>query len=427
MNTYISEVQFENYRSCRRTKVRLCHDLSALIGPNGSGKTNFLNGLLLLKQLDHSPRDPREEEFLQSSSKIQAVFVVDGKELPLKAVVKYTTNDRNADEVISSKQSWNFREFTGEDKPLVFPLAAISELSGLFSTFPSERSFRSLGIETVTRYLATRYGVTYGSKAAITPRQLSSIGKVLLQVREFLKGVKYYSASQFTDPSACPTSLEFEDEKTLRRVPSRMRGEHVQFMYDLYSAYKNPRSRFQEFVSVVGREGVGLIDTIEYSEVPEPANLYKVAIGGRVVTRAVNRLLVIPNVLVGQARLSPNQLSEGTFKTLAIVFYLITDTSRLLILEEPEVCIHHGLLSTILELIKTFAAEKQIIISTHSDFVLDSLSPESVFLVRNDPARGTTVKHVPTALSKRDYKALKQYLGESGNLGEYWRHGDLEK
>jgi predicted ATP-dependent endonuclease of OLD family len=198
-------------------------------------------------------------------------------------------------------------------------------------------------------------------------------------------------------------------------------------MFDLYGVYKNQESKFQEFLSIVGGEGISLIDTIQYKEIDVPVNVYEVGIGGKVISKEIQKLLVIPNFIIRSIKLFPNQLSEGTFKTLAIVFYLITDTSRLLILEEPEVCIHHGLLDSVLELIKEYAREKQIIISTHSDFVLDGLDPENVFVVRNDPKKGTIIKHIPDALSARDYRALKEYLKESGNLGEYWRHGDLEK
>ncbi len=55
-----------------------------------------------------------------------------------------------------------------------------------------------------------------------------------------------------------------------------------------------------------------------------------------------------------------------------------------MILEEPEVCIHHGLLDSILDLILESSEKKQIIISTHSDFVLDKLDPENVFMVTNN-------------------------------------------
>ena len=78
-------------------------------------------------------------------------------------------------------------------------------------------------------------------------------------------------------------------------------------------------------------------------------------------------------------------------------------------------------------MIKDISKDKQIILSTHSDFVLDTLDPDQVYIVRNDVQKGTIIKHVPDSMSKRDYQALKEYLKEAGNLGEYWRHGDLEK
>ena len=60
-------------------------------------------------------------------------------------------------------------------------------------------------------------------------------------------------------------------------------------------------------------------------------------------------LLVIPTMVVKGLRLGPSQLSEGTFKSLALLYYLLSDTSPLMLVEEPEVCVHHGLLTSILE------------------------------------------------------------------------------
>lgn len=242
----------------------------------------------------------------------------------------------------------------------------------------------------------------------------------------------YYSASQFTDPTKCPTFFEIDsarverNDEIYRRTVRNSRNEHSQFMYDLYLAYKKNTLKFQEFISIVGKDGIGLIDKITYKEVKAPSRKIEVYTGGRIVRRELTNLLIIPTVTVKGTKLSPNQLSEGTFKTLAIIFYLVTDESQLLLLEEPEVCVHHGLLGSIMQLVKEFSREKQIVISTHSDFVLDGLDPTNVFTVRYQPKKGTVVQHVPKAMSKLDYKALREYLNNDGNLGEYWRHGDLE-
>jgi len=121
------------------------------------------------------------------------------------------------------------------------------------------------------------------------------------------------------------------------------------------------------------------------------------------------------------------QLSEGTFKTITLLFYLITERSSALLIEEPEVCVHHGLLVSIIELIKTYSRQKQIILSTHSDFILDQVEPRHVYRVKRDNEDGTKVTHIEKALSAGELKALKLYLETEGNLGEYWRHGSLEE
>jgi hypothetical protein len=54
------------------------------------------------------------------------------------------------------------------------------------------------------------------------------------------------------------------------------------------------------------------------------------------------------------------------------------------------------------------------------------MDPNNVFVVRNDSEKGTTIHHVPKYLSREDFKALKEYLNNTGNLGEYWRQGELE-
>ena len=137
-------------------------------------------------------------------------------------------------------------------------------------------------------------------------------------------------------------------------------------------------------------------------------------------------MLIVPQFTIGKHELSPNQLSEGTFKTITWLFYLVTEASSILLLEEPEVCVHHGLLSSIIELIKIYSRDKQIVVSTHSDFVLDHVAPENVYRVSITNQNGTKVDNIPKSMSRREFAALKEYMDKEGNLGEYWKHGALE-
>ena len=88
-------------------------------------------------------------------------------------------------------------------------------------------------------------------------------------------------------------------------------------------------------------------------------------------------------------------------------------------------CVHHGLLSSILELIKTYSKQKQIIVSTHSDYVLDHVTPANVFRVTFDKSSGTIVRQIQKTMTTKEYAALRDYLETVGNLGEFWREGGM--
>jgi energy-coupling factor transporter ATP-binding protein EcfA2 len=409
----ISKIELHNYRSCLRTVFEPTPSLSALIGVNASGKSNVLNAMLLLRKLGKSGRHGEYERFMTNDCKLRVWFSIGDKVLPYQAALRYSTDERNRDDVLASQEKWNFKAFTGKDRWEEVPL----------SLWRHEMDYE---IASSGRYLVRdKYGRLYRYSAREADF-LEKTRSILSAISEFVNSITYYSASQFTDPSRCPSSLEIDDEGALRRSVVRQH-EHTQFIYDMYLAYKRSTKNYDQFLSLVGKQGVNLVESIKFKEVRVPSRAVEVRAGGKLIKRVRETLLVIPSFVIRKTKLSPNQLSEGTFKTLAILFYLVTDKSKMLLLEEPEVCVHHGLLASIVELIKTFSAKKQIVVSTHSDFVLDLLDPANVFLVENLPNRGTTVTHIPKSLSAANYKALKDYLKNSGNLGEYWRHGGFEK
>src|SRR5882672_2261216 len=156
------------------------------------------------------------------------------------------------------------------------------------------------------------------------------------------------------NPSECPVSFEVDEDSNIRRA-FRPNREHLRFMFDLYSAHKKDNNDYREFLSVIGKGGLGLISDIKYREIVIARSRVEVKTGGRPVKRNIEEKIIVPTFLVAGSRLSPNQLSEGTFKTIALIFYLITDSGRFLLIEEPEVCVHHGLLASIIELIKDFS------------------------------------------------------------------------
>ena len=98
----------------------------------------------------------------------------------------------------------------------------------------------------------------------------------------------------------------------------------------------------------------------------------------------------------------------------------------MLLVEEPEIGVHHGLLNSIISLIKSQSKSKQILISTHSDFVLDQLNPEDIVLIDRIVNKGTVAKSLTNSMTKSEYRGLKEYLKESGNLGDYWKESGFQ-
>ena len=89
----IESFDVSGYRSCVRTHVDLNVDLSALIGINGSGKTNVLQSLLLLKKLVNIKPfiRHRREEKKSNVCKMRAERVND---IETPGCMKLLSNDR---------------------------------------------------------------------------------------------------------------------------------------------------------------------------------------------------------------------------------------------------------------------------------------------------------------------------------------------
>ena len=114
--------------------------------------------------------------------------------------------------------------------------------------------------------------------------------------------------------------------------------------------------------------------------------------------------------------LKPANISDGTLRILAYTTALHSNTS-LAAFEEPENCIHPHLLETLIDLARK--APCQVIITTHSPYLLDHTQPEEVYLVQK-PKTATIIKKLTKT---KELQAVKQFLEQGGTLGEAWYSG----
>ncbi len=111
-------------------------------------------------------------------------------------------------------------------------------------------------------------------------------------------------------------------------------------------------------------------------------------------------------------------MSAGTLRFLAFLAALYSPKAPPLVcFEEPENNIHPRALELLVEVLKNASGKRQVIISTHSPYLLNFIEPDSVFVFDKKQA-GTTIIEAGTA------KELTSLLRRVG-LGEAWYAGTL--
>ena len=121
----------------------------------------------------------------------------------------------------------------------------------------------------------------------------------------------------------------------------------------------------------------------------------------------------------GDRSIPATRLSDGTLRYLSLLAILLhPEPPPLICIEEPELGLHPDLLPTLTDLMCEASERTQLIITTHSDVLVDALTdkPESVVICEKHDGQ-TEMRR----LDKNDLaKWLKKY-----SLGDLWTSGEL--
>ena len=134
---------------------------------------------------------------------------------------------------------------------------------------------------------------------------------------------------------------------------------------------------------------------------------------------------VIDFVLAGSERppvvIPAAQASDGALLITAFLALAYGDSPPILLIEEPENGFHPSRLQAVLELLRRITRgevgprPRQIILTSHSPILLNFLRPEEVRIVHRDPTEGTKV--TPLTQAPRIDELLKEF-----GIGELWYH-----
>ena len=102
----LKNLTIEGYRSCAHTSLDLDTNLSVLIGANGSGKTNILQAILLLRKLVNLQPHRTNEAPATINPKLTAVYRAGDYRLQMDASVEAYTSESNIDVVTNVQERW---------------------------------------------------------------------------------------------------------------------------------------------------------------------------------------------------------------------------------------------------------------------------------------------------------------------------------
>jgi len=113
------------------------------------------------------------------------------------------------------------------------------------------------------------------------------------------------------------------------------------------------------------------------------------------------------------------RLSDGTLRWLSLLAILLNPRQQYVVcIEEPEMGLHPDLLPPLAHLLREASQRMQLIVTTHSDALIDALSdtPESVLVCEKHEGN--------TTMRRLDKDDLSDWL-EKYTLGQLWRRGEL--
>lgn len=365
--------------------------LNVLIGPNGSGKSNFIEALALLQA---APRDLSApvrrmggiSEWLWKGDDAPGVAVVD-------AVVCYLdgkTSLRHVLEInqqgerfeVSDERIENEIPVTGESEPYFYyrfqrgnPVINdfISELSG-------DRRRRGLRRDTVSP-----------DQSILSQREDPDLYPELGWLQEHYRRLRIYrnwefgpAATQRQSPKADePSTFLTERGENLALVLSRLRGNSRQTLVKLLQQLYDDIEDFQ--VEVGGGK----------------ADLYVVERGA------------------GERYVPASRLSDGTLRYMALAAILLDpDPPPLLVIEEPELGMHPDVILGIGRMLVEASRRMQLVVTTHSQVLLDALDDQPSSVVVCEKHDGESV------FERLEPKYLTEWLREY-SLGNLWSAGDL--
>jgi predicted ATPase len=397
----LKRIHIKGFRSCHDVLLEDLGPLTAIVGRNGSGKTNILRAINWLARA--ATTTDTSAQFLRvagsSSSTLTADIELNGtmyrycQSQAIKEVRSKSSQHREGITLNESLARWttgtrwedilrrNDREVLVQHRTSPIRLGAeVPCLSGLMALLPED--------EELHRHLSPLLG--------------------------YFKRTRYYPIDEVNDvPALDGLSIRLASDYRIWAAEWQATGDAGDsvLLRLIYAHFQKP-TVFDEIRVLLGSKGLDLIDDIAIDEV-RPTSRPEVPPGEEDFFYLIR---FRPGRALGKSSrlLSYGDLSLGTRRILHMITSLLVDGSSLLLLEHPEDGIHRGLLRKLIGLLRANVDPTQVILSSHSALVVNDLTTQDVRLVSIH--RGAT--HV-RKLTPKETEAATRFIEEEGTLADF--------
>ncbi len=375
------------------TKPTPLGSLNVLIGPNGSGKSNLLEAISLLRSAPKDLSAPVKEaggvsDWLWKGAKsptatIEAVIrYPEQDEMPIRHSFSFVEHGKRFE--VTGERIENKDAFPGYGDPFFFYRNDRGHIRlkekpqyGARDTLEEEGEERQLPRETINPEESVLSQVRDPERYPVLSYLADTYARFRLY-REWIFG--RYTAPRQAQKADLPNEYLLESYENLALVLNYLR-RHVR------------------------EELVGALSSL-YPEIKD----FEIDIDGGWV-----QLLMMES----KYSIPATRLSDGTLRYLCLLAILChPDPPPLVCLEEPELGLHPDVLPNLAKLMLSASERCQLIVTTHSDILVDALTetPESVIVCEKQDGR--------TRMQRLDSKELTQWL-DRYRLGQLWLKGEI--
>ena len=384
---FIHGIKLRNILSFGPTKQDLTlNPLNVVIGPNGSGKSNLIEIIGLLQAAPENLHEPIQQSGGVSNwvwrgepnERFAEIEVDLSRALDQRAIYQLCFYEDNHQFRLHSESLCELDSRSNRGSVPYFESG--SDWVRLLSEDTRNLDGRSQTTDIASRRKESAFSYIKGPKYPEVTQVSEQFNRVQIY-RDWEFGPR--ASLRFPQSADLPSDVLIEDGKNLGLVLNHLKGDHPKSADRILHCLQQ------------------LDENIEAIDVSFD--------GGTVRFSLQERDLTIP----------ATRLSDSTLRYMCLLCILCNpDPSPIICLESPELGLHPDILPTLAELLCEATERTQLIVTTHSDVLVDCFTdtPESIVICEKHDGQ--------THLNRLKPADMQHWLDEY-SLGELWTKGEL--